>query len=169
MAGAINVYSISQATETINENLPEIFERLGYKQTFSLVDTKLIIGYSIGVVAGASFLLDKKFKHNDLVLYQQILVALYFILSGIFWWFRKFVEKGAVYTGKKANGDTIKVRTSYVDAEPKCQITFINGDKKVFEPTLEINKVYTETGYLQIDLMYEWIKQQLETMGAKKE
>lgn len=93
MSKPVNVYSIGEVAQRLDDEVPIVFHRLGYKQSFKLIDTKLIIGYSIAVVAGISFVLDKKLGHNNVIQYQRLLVAAYFILSGVFWYFKKFIEK----------------------------------------------------------------------------
>lgn len=168
MSKPVNVYSISEVSQNLDENLPELFGRLGYTETFELVDQKLLIGYSIAFVAGVSFLIDKKFVHDDIVHYQQCLVVMYVILSVIFWYFKKYIEKSTVYTGKK-DSKKVKVKTTFQDAEPLYKMTLIDNDNKTVEKSLEINKVFTEAGYLQSDLFLDWIKQQLATLDNKKE
>ncbi|CCF59832.1 hypothetical protein KAFR_0I00510 [Kazachstania africana CBS 2517] len=169
MSKPINVYSISEVALSLDESLPDIFGRLDYKQTFRLIDQKLIIGYSIAIVAATSFILDKKFGHNEVIPYQTALVSFYFILSIIFWYFKKYVEKSTVYEGTNTKtGEKISVKTSYVEAEPFYNFVLSNSKGKSLNVKLEINKVFNEPGFLQTNLFYEWINTQLQTLDAKK-
>ncbi|SMN18725.1 similar to Saccharomyces cerevisiae YML055W SPC2 Subunit of signal peptidase complex [Maudiozyma saulgeensis] len=168
MSKPVNVYSISEVSQTLNENLPDVLARLGYTETFELVDQKLLIGYSVAIVAAVSFVIDKQFVHKDIVKYQQYLVGIYCILSVIFWYFKKYVEKAVVYSGKN-DTETIKVKTSYEDSKPLYTVTLIDKKKKTLVSTLEINKVFNKEGYLQSELFLEWIKQQLATLSSKRQ
>jgi len=168
MSKPVNVYSISEVSQTLNENLPDVLGRLGYTETFELVDQKLLIGYSVAGVAAISFIIDKQFVHKDIVKYQQYLVGFYCGLSVIFWLFKKYVEKSVVYSGKN-DTETIKVKTSYEDAKPLYTVTLISNNKKTFVSRLEINKVFNKEGYLQSELFMEWVKQQLATLSNKRQ
>ncbi|GMM53761.1 signal peptidase complex subunit [Maudiozyma humilis] len=170
MSKPVNVYSISQVSQVLNESLPGVLARLGYTETFELVDQKLLIGYSIALVAAVSFFIDKRFVHDDIVHYQQVLVGAYFVLSVIFWYFKKYVEKSVVYSGKTKNGNaTIKISTAYEEGKPQYSVMFTDKDKKRVESKLEINTVFSAEGYLQTDLFLEWVKQQLATLDNKKQ
>lgn len=67
MSKPINVYSIPELRQTLDEALPATFARLKYKQSFQLIDAKLVLGYSMAAIAAGSFLLDKKFKYSEVV------------------------------------------------------------------------------------------------------
>lgn len=167
MSKPVNVYSISEVSQTINESLPDVMKRLGYEETFELVDQKLLIGYSTAIVAAISFIIDKKFVHDNIVKYQQILVGTYFVLSVIFWFFKKYVEKSIVYSGKNGT-EIIKLKTEFEENKPIYNMTLIDNKKKTLTSSLEINKVFNSEGYLQTDLLLEWVKQQLTTLSNKK-
>ncbi|CAL9732046.1 signal peptidase complex subunit 2 [Monosporozyma unispora] len=174
MSKPVNVYSIGEVAQRLDDEVPIVFHRLGYKQSFKLIDTKLIIGYSIAVVAGISFVLDKKLGHNNVIQYQRLLVAAYFILSGVFWYFKKFIEKSILYTGtNKENNQTINFKRDIKDGKPIYQTSFIikskDGEVKSSEVNLEINKVFNENGYLQTDLFFQWVKKQIENIESKKD
>ena len=173
MSKPVNVYSIGEVAQRLDEEVPTVFYRLGYKQTFKLVDTKLIIGYSIAVIAAISFLLDKKFGHNNVIQYQYLLVALYFILSGAFWYFKKFIERSILYTGSNKEKNTIiNFKRKSVEGEPIYQsnfnVKFESGEAKTLDVALEINKVFNENGYLQTDLFFQWVKKQMENIESKR-
>lgn len=173
-AKPINVYSIPELNQTLDEALPSIFARLNYERSYALLDTKLYIGYSIAVVAGLSFFLDKKFERSEIILYQKLLVGAYVVLSLMFWYFTRFVEKGTVYTGK--NRDTkeeIYVKTKFEKNEPLYLVELIqkkkgNSSRKDLKTKLEVNKVFNESGYLQNEVLFKWFSEQLNVLATKK-
>lgn len=172
MSKPVNVYSISEIAQRLDDEMPLVFYRLGYKQSYKLIDTKLILGYSIAIIAGISFALDKKLGHNNVIGYQRALVVAYFILSGLFWYFKKFIEKSIIYTGSNKQ-KTITFKRDFKEGKPIYHTVFTiadgKHDKKTLDVDLEVNKVFSEFGYLQTDLLFEWIKKQVENMESKKD
>lgn len=168
MSKAINVYSIPELQQTLDEALPGTFARLQYTQSFGLIDTKLAIGYSIAAVAAVSFLLDKKFKFDEVLSYQKGLLATYAVLSLAFWYFTKYIEKGVTYSGIKPSGEKVVVKARFEKKEPLYLVEFSNGDGKELKTSLSATKVFNEAGFLQTDLLFEWLKDQMEILSSKK-
>lgn len=169
MSKAINVYSIPELQQTLDEALPVTFARLQYKQSFKLIDAKLAVGYSISVVAAVSFLVDKKFKFDEVLGWQKLLVAAYAVLSLLFWYFTKYVEKGVTYEGSKLGGDKVAVKTRFEKNEPVYLVEFVKEGGNEIKTGLPVEKVFNEAGYLQTDLLFGWLKEQLEILDSKKE
>lgn len=174
MNKSVNVYSIGEVAQRLDDEVPIVFHRLGYEQSFKLIDTKLFIGYSIATVAGISFILDKKFGHNNVIQCQRILVIIYFVLSFIFWYFKKFVEASTLYIGKNSKENTtIVFKREYKEAVPIYKTVFILKDQqnqsKSSSVDLQVNKVFNEKGYLQTELFFQWVKKQVENMESKKD
>ncbi|CDO93505.1 unnamed protein product [Kluyveromyces dobzhanskii CBS 2104] len=167
MSKPINVYSVPDARKTLDEAIPEIFSRLGYSQKFKLIDTKLVLGYSLIVFAAASFFIDKKIPWEQSKKYQQILVILYAIVCGVQLWFSKFVEKGTVYQGVKKS-DKISVGAKYKKYSPEFQFIISNGKSRKVELDTTYTKFFSEEGYLQSEILFSWFKEQLQTLESKK-
>ncbi|SCU97680.1 LAFA_0G12662g1_1 [Lachancea sp. 'fantastica'] len=166
MSKPINVYSTPDLRQTLDEALPAVFQRLGFTQSFGLIDTKLILGYSIAVVAGISFLLDKKLKFEESLMYQKILVASYAILSGAFWWFCKYVEKGIKYSGISKDRKVL-VETKMAKYDVNYQVVIRDNHNRSVESVLLANTVFNEAGYLQSDKLFAWFEQQLDSLAKK--
>ncbi|EGA73673.1 Spc2p [Saccharomyces cerevisiae AWRI796] len=129
-AKPINVYSIPELNQALDEALPSVFARLNYERSYALLDAKLYIGYSIAVVAGLSFFLDKKFERDQIVTYQKLLVGAYFVLSLLFWYFSRFIEKGTVYVGKRrGTKEEIYVKTKFEKNEPLYLVELVQKKK----------------------------------------
>lgn len=166
MSKPINVYSTPDLRQTLDEALPDVFKRLNYEQSFKLIDTKLIIGYSIAVVAAISFLLDKKLKFEEALLYQKVLVGSYAILSAVFWYFNNYIEKGVKYTGYSKE-KAIVVATKMTKYDYNYQVTLRNEAGSVIKTTLPANTVFDEQGYLQTDLLFKWFEEKLDSFYKK--
>ncbi|CAI4655829.1 APG_G0040300.mRNA.1.CDS.1 [Saccharomyces cerevisiae] len=173
-AKPINVYSIPELNQALDEALPSVFARLNYERSYALLDAKLYIGYSIAVVAGLSFFLDKKFERDQIVTYQKLLVGAYFVLSLLFWYFSRFIEKGTVYVGKRrGTKEEIYVKTKFEKNEPLYLVELVQkkkgeNSKKELKAKLEVNKVFNESGYLQNDVYFKWFSEQHNVLDTKK-
>ncbi|XDT06015.1 Microsomal signal peptidase 25 kDa subunit (SPC25) [Nakaseomyces glabratus] len=162
MSKSINVYSTSEAQKALDELLPSVFARLGYREDHTALDIKLALGYTMAAIAVGSFLLDKKFEKKEIMHYQLILTVLYFALSLVYWVYQKTVNKNAIYHGKKTSGENIKVITSIGKTDPNYKVTVIRNNKnKELELVLPITEVFTEKGFLQGDLVYNWFSKHL--------
>ncbi|CUS20201.1 LAQU0S01e01266g1_1 [Lachancea quebecensis] len=166
MSKPINVYSTPDLRQALDEALPGVFKRLNYEQSFKLIDTKLIIGYSIAIVAAISFLLDKKLRFEEALLYQKMLVGSYAILSAVFWYFNKYVEKGIKFTGHSKE-KTITVTTKMNKYDYNYQVTLGNEANSVVKATLPANTVFNEQGYLQTDILFKWFEEKLDSLYKK--
>ena len=130
-AKPINVYSIPELNQALDEALPSVSRDYNYERSYALLDAKLYIGYSIAVVAGLSFFLDKKFERDQIVTYQKLLVGAYFVLSLLFWYFSRFIEKGIVYVGKRrGTKEEIYVKTKFEKNEPLYLVELVRRKSK---------------------------------------
>lgn len=168
MSKPINIYSTPDLRQTLDEALPTVFSRLGYTQSFHLIDMKLAIGYSIAVVAGVSFILDKKMKFDEALTYQKLLVIAYMILSTVFWYFTKHIEKGVTFSGSNGK-DKITVVTKMKKYSSLYEVAIKDKSGKTVNVELPVNKVFNAHGFLQQDLLFEWYKQQMKLLAEKKE
>ncbi|BAO38240.1 signal peptidase complex subunit SPC2 [Kluyveromyces marxianus] len=167
MSKPINVYAVSEARQAFEEALPGIFSRLGYTQTFKLIDTKLFLGYSLVVFAAASFLLDKKLTWEESKQYQLILVSLYAVVCGVQWWFNKFVEKGIIYQGTNKD-NKISIGAKFKKNSHEFHIYIADSTNQRVELETSFTKFFNEQGYLQTELLYNYFKQQTEQLVSKK-
>ncbi|CCE61853.1 hypothetical protein TPHA_0B01800 [Tetrapisispora phaffii CBS 4417] len=170
----INVYSIPELRQTLDADISSELNRLNFKEVFTYVDMKLVIGYSIGMVAGTSFIIDKNFDYKETINYQKLLVLFYVILSGAFWWLTNIFQKNVIYTGENVKEECKVVIRSHFENNNPIYILVIEktntktGKVETINANLPVNKVFNEAGYLQKSLYFEWLKDQLE-MSAKKD
>ncbi|AGO12462.1 AaceriAER112Cp [[Ashbya] aceris (nom. inval.)] len=167
MSNAINVYSAPEVHTAIEESLPAVFSRLGYKQDFRLLDTRLLLGYLTAITAAISFVLDRKFKWGDVLIYQQVLVGLYVVLSAAFWVFSRYGERHAVYQGQRGK-ERITVR---LQSEPSSEynlVTLEDGAGGQLEARLAAPAIFSADGHLQFGKLHRWFEEQLGLLVQKK-
>lgn len=167
----ISINSVPGLKGESDEHLSTVFDGLGYTESFTVTDAKLIFGYLSVASAGLMYYLDKKynndFNNRTYVLYIQLLVAAFFILQSITLLISKFVEKDIKYTGNK-NGKIIKVSTSTQSkTDPVYQIV-INIDGKDNFLSIPFNEFFFDDGYLSMDAFKKPIVQFIESIDKSK-
>lgn len=106
----VNIFSLVELKNTSDDVIPPTLAKLGYKQSHTLMDVRLILGY-IGVIAAAlAGGYDYKVGFEKAKGYTLIGVVIYFICYGGMNYWQFFVEKGTVYVGTKGQS-RISVRT----------------------------------------------------------
>lgn len=167
MSKPINVYAVPEIRKVLEEEIPSIFSKLGYKQSFTLIDSKLALGYSIIGVAAISFLIDKKMDWANSVEYQKALVGGYMVLCVVYWYFCKFIERGITYEGTNKSGK-IQIKTKFEKYNPSIKVSIYKEHKSI-NTELAATSIFTEAGYLQRDLLFEWFKKEVKTFEQKKQ
>ncbi|KAH3899997.1 signal peptidase complex subunit SPC2 SCDLUD_004314 [Saccharomycodes ludwigii] len=161
-----NVNSSAEVKELLDNTLQEIFnEQFHYKQLYINQDIKLFMGVIMVTIAGASFYLDKKFKFQETLSYQTVLVIAYSILSIIYWWFTKYIDQNKVYVAhaNKKPQDKIEVQTTLSNYSPEYKLN-VSLNNQIIKGEIKINEVFTEDGILQVDLFI----QKLQNIVNKK-
>lgn len=162
MSKKINVYSSTEVATALDESLPSVFARLGYKEDHTYLDIKLVFGYTMSLLAVGSFLLDKKLNYKESFNYQVILTLAYFTLSLGLYLYNKFVVS-VTYAGVSKEGNKkIKVSTSIANADPNYKVVIETTEKKhKLNTVLPINTVFTANGTLLNEVLVNWFKDQL--------
>lgn len=162
----VSLHSVPGLKTESDEHLSAVFDGLGYTESFTIVDVKLVIGYLSVATAGLMYYLDKKFK-NDFnntayVFYIQVLVSVFFTLQFVWFVVSKCVEKDIKYTGKK-NGKTIKVSTSTKSkTDPFYKITInLHGENHLL--SIPFKEFFFDDGFLSLDAFKEKISPFMET------
>lgn len=167
----VSLHSVPALKSETDEHLCTVFDTLGYTESFKLIDTKLMIGYSSVAVAGLMYYLEKQYKNDftnaEYVFYLQLLVALFFTLQFVWFLFSKFVEKSIKYTGVK-KGKNIQVSTSTkskTDPVYHIGISIDGGEHKLAIPFKDI---FFDDGFLSIEALKKEISQFFETIDKSK-
>ncbi|AWU73832.1 hypothetical protein CAS74_001638 [Pichia kudriavzevii] len=156
----VPLYSVPALKGECDVHIADVFGSLGYEESFGLMDTKLIIGYTSVAIAGLMYYLEKQYKNDftnaEYVYYLQILVGFFFTLQGILYLFSKFIERDIKYRGTK-KGKTVTVSTS---TKSKTNVNYkmdIEIDHKHHECVFPLNEVFFDDGYLSMDAFKEKI------------
>jgi hypothetical protein len=94
---------------------------------------RLALGYASVLVAAFVALYDKHYGFSAAYNITAVCLVIYTILSGAYFYWVRFVERGVVYTGFNAAGTTIKVYTEVPDKYTptyKIRIETVQGNNK---------------------------------------
>ncbi|RQM05059.1 hypothetical protein DH86_00003645 [Scytalidium sp. 3C] len=128
---------------TSDDVIPVYLNSLKFKQSHTLSDIRLAIGYSAFAICAATFLWDYKFGFQATKYYTAAAVVAYSLLNGALTYWIWFVEKGKVYVGTSPTGERIEISTSTKKHVPIYNVTvevYTNGVAK----KTEIKKPFTE-------------------------
>lgn len=103
---------VSLASQTDLKNasddaIANYLNSLGFKQTHTMGDVRLALGYGSFFVSAACFAWDYKFGFEDTKMLSAAAVVVYVLLQGVLWWWTKFIEDGNVYQGTAPSGEQV--------------------------------------------------------------
>ncbi|QPG76085.1 hypothetical protein FOA43_003471 [Brettanomyces nanus] len=151
MVKKVNLNSAVALRNECDEHLSGALSKVGYEQSFSLVDTKLVIGYSCVILAGLMYYVEKKYKNDfnnpDYVMYTELFVVLFFVLEFVWYLFSKFVEKSIKFVGTKGH-KTLKVSSHLKSKEDPVYYLEFDLDGTVDEEQVEFTRLFTADGFL---------------------
>ncbi|KKY29640.1 putative microsomal signal peptidase 25 kda subunit [Diaporthe ampelina] len=96
-AEKITLYNLADLKNTSDDALPNYLNSLGLKQSHTLTDVRLALGYSAFLVAAACFLWDYKLGFESTKYYTAGAVAIYSLLNTALTLWIWLKEKGIVY------------------------------------------------------------------------
>lgn len=159
-----------QLRTTCDDNLYASLSEFGYTQSFSLIDTKLALGYLTTLIAGLLYLADKKYGFEKTYNVTVISVVVYFIISGFLLYLtsnRK--HKDVKYIGYDESNKKILVATWTTKHDPIYHLKIRFNDKEETEITtgFEFMKVFDAFGYYKQDEMTRVLKNEIEKVHKK--
>jgi signal peptidase complex subunit 2 len=105
--GHLTQRSTTDLKNTSDDAIPNYLNSLKIKQSHTLTDVRLALGYGAFALAAVCFLWDHKLGFDATKYYTAAAVAVYTLLNGALTGWIMFVEKGIVYTGTAPSGETV--------------------------------------------------------------
>lgn len=162
--------SVVQLRTTCDDNLHASLSELGYTQSFSLIDTKLALGYLTVVIAGLLYIVDKKFGFEKTYNVTVISVVLYFLISAILYYLTSTKNyKNVKYIGHDESNNKILVATWTQKYDPiyHIKIRFNDNEDSAVVSSFEFMKVFDAFGYYKQDELTRLIKNEIEKVNKK--
>ncbi|KAL1651179.1 hypothetical protein SLS58_000517 [Diplodia intermedia] len=171
----IAVYSVPDLKNTTDDALPNYLNSLKFRQSHSLTDVRLALGYTAVIIAGALFYFDYKFGWDATKAYTGPAVVAYFVLNSAFMYWMYFVEKGTVYSGEK-DGIKLDIASRVEKNMPIYHLTvrFAPKDKKNAKNNLSqeihlqapFTRWFTTDGYFATKPFQQFIASEVPIVGA---
>lgn len=116
MGKKVNLNSVVELRTAADDALPELFQQLGYDQSFTLPDLKLGLGLATVAIAGGLYYLEKNFLFKESYYIIVALIAVYAVISLVMY----YLTNGKKYKDNKYIGYNDKKQkiSVYTLAEP---------------------------------------------------
>ncbi|KAI4211232.1 MAG: hypothetical protein LQ351_005916 [Letrouitia transgressa] len=167
-ASKIAVYSLPDLKNTTDDALPNYLNSLQFKQSHTLTDIRLGLGYSAVVIAGATFIADYKLGWDATKVGTFWAVIAYFILNGALTIWIWGVEKGKVYIGER-DDTLLSIASSVTKHKPVYRIKVRYSERKGDWQTKELSAPFTTwfdaDGHFKALPFQRWLASQIPIVG----
>ncbi|KAK7744861.1 hypothetical protein SLS53_003094 [Cytospora paraplurivora] len=141
----ITVYNLADLKNTSDDAIPNYLNSLKFKQSHTLTDVRLGLGYTAFLVAAACFGWDYKFGFEDTKYYTAAAVAVYALLNTALTLWIWLKEKNIVYVGTAPSGETITIATHTKKNIPIYNLAISIAPKSGGKPrTIDLSRSFTE-------------------------
>ncbi|CVL01007.1 related to signal peptidase 18 KD subunit [Fusarium mangiferae] len=142
-AEKISVYNLADLKNTSDDAIPNYLNSLKFRQSHTLTDVRLALGYTAFGVAAACFLWDYKLGFESTKYYTAAAVTLYTLINGALTLWIMFREKGVVYEGTSPSGEKISISSSTKKNVPIYNLTITVTDKNSKPTVHKISKPFS--------------------------
>ncbi|KAK9449068.1 signal peptidase complex subunit 2 [Limtongia smithiae] len=167
----VNLSSVSDMKNATDDEIVKIFASKGYKQIFTLLDVRLLLGYLSVFVAVAAGLYDFYAGFEAAKMQTAVGVMVYFVLNVLMAAWVALAEKGIIYQGNK-DGTKVSIVSTAKKFVPDYNIIVRQQAIASSEGTAAAKKSFTEffdsQGYIVRAPLETWIDGLLETSGKSK-
>ncbi|KAI6365170.1 hypothetical protein MCOR25_005464 [Pyricularia grisea] len=141
----ISVYNTADLKNTSDDAIPNYLNSLKFKQSHTLTDVRLALGYSAFAISAACFFWDYKLGFDSTKYYTAAAVALYAVLNGALTLWAYFVEKNIIYVGTAPSGEKITIASSVTKYDPSYRLTITIVPKGASKgQTIEVARPFSE-------------------------
>ncbi|KAM0232876.1 hypothetical protein ACHAP5_010573 [Fusarium lateritium] len=149
-AEKISVYNLADLKNTSDDAIPNYLNSLKFRQSHTLTDVRLALGYTAFSIAAACFLWDYKLGFESTKYYTAAAVALYTLINTALTLWIMFREKGIIYEGTSPSGEKISISSSTKKNVPIYKLDITVTDKSSKPSVHSVSKPFTgwfdETG-----------------------
>lgn len=126
------------------------------------------------MISAGLYFADKKYGFNDTFYLTVVAVALYFAISGVYWYYTSSSEFKNInyvgYTGEKSKKSKITVAAWTTKFEPIYNVKIVVGEgksKEVINTGFEFMKLFDGMGFYQEQELTKLIKAEIEKVTKK--
>ncbi|KAF4453435.1 hypothetical protein F53441_3894 [Fusarium austroafricanum] len=125
----ISVYNLAELKATSDDAIPNYLNSLKFRQTHTLSDVRLALGYSAFGIAAACFVWDYKLGFESTKYYTAAAVVLYTLINTALTLWIMFRERGVIYEGIAPSGEKISISTGTRKNDPTYHLSVLITDK----------------------------------------
>ncbi|CAN8098655.1 unnamed protein product [Discula destructiva] len=140
----ITVYNLADLKNTSDDAIPNYLNSLKFKQSHTLTDVRLGLGYSAFFTAAACFFWDYQFGFESTKYYSAAAVVIYSILNSALTLWIWLKEKGIIYVGTAPNGETVTIATSTTKNVPIYNLIITLTPKAGRPTTITLARSFAE-------------------------
>ncbi|KAI8096989.1 signal peptidase complex subunit 2 [Halteromyces radiatus] len=172
-----NVYDVTQLKHTLDDELAKYIEKeCGYSQSHQHTYLKLVLGYASVLIAGGSFLYERKYGFHYDKFGALGCVISFWVLQAVSLLYTRFVEKNEIFVGYLYHGDehtgTLSV-TSIMDRySPNYELKYLYTDEKGrkhirLDITASVASWFTEDGTFLESKFHQHIQSSIQTLPSR--
>lgn len=151
----LNLYSGRKQKQHIDETLEELLESHGYAQSYTAEFVRLGLGFAGVALAAYAVYIEHKMPFASRRALVAQLCAIYFVLQGAVYLWKRFVEKNALYIGTK-DGETVYLQTRNPRNSPKYELVFSRG-KRVLSTTYTFDQLVDSQGVVHREKLTKFV------------
>ncbi|SPJ87894.1 related to signal peptidase 18 KD subunit [Fusarium torulosum] len=167
----ISVYNLADLKNTSDDAIPNYLNSLKFRQSHTLTDVRLALGYTAFGIAAACFLWDYKLGFESTKYYTAAAVALYTLINTALTLWIMFREKGIIYEGTSPSGEKISISSSTKKNVPIYNLAITVTDKSSKSSVHKISKPFTgwfdETGQFVAVPFQELLANSVPVIGKR--
>ncbi|KAM5345338.1 hypothetical protein ACJ41O_011200 [Fusarium nematophilum] len=142
-AEKISVYNLADLKNTSDDAIPNYLNSLKFRQSHTLTDVRLALGYSAFAIAAACFLWDYKLGFDNTKHFTAAAVAVYTLVNTALTLWITFREKGIIYEGTSPSGEKISISSSTKKNVPVYNLAITVTDNNSKSTVLKLSKPFT--------------------------
>ncbi|CAJ0541689.1 Ff.00g081760.m01.CDS01 [Fusarium sp. VM40] len=170
-AEKISVYNLADLKNTSDDAIPNYLNSLKFRQSHTLTDVRLALGYTAFGIAAACFLWDYKLGFESTKYYTAAAVTLYTLINTALTLWIMFREKGIIYEGTSPSGEKISISSSTKKNVPIYNLAVTVTDKGSKPSVHKISKPFTgwfdETGQFVAVPFQELLANSVPVIGKR--
>ncbi|KAM0346590.1 hypothetical protein ACHAPU_005302 [Fusarium lateritium] len=170
-AEKISVYNLADLKNTSDDAIPNYLNSLKFRQSHTLTDVRLALGYTAFGIAAACFLWDYKLGFDSTKYYTAAAVALYTLINTALTLWIMFREKGVIYEGTSPSGEKVSISSSTKKNVPIYNLEVNVTDKSSKSSVHKISKPFTgwfdETGQFVAIPFQELLANSVPAIGKR--
>ncbi|KAM0188013.1 hypothetical protein ACHAPA_002581 [Fusarium lateritium] len=170
-AEKISVYNLADLKNTSDDAIPNYLNSLKFRQSHTLTDVRLALGYTAFSIAAGCFLWDYKLGFESTKYYTAAAVALYTLINTALTLWIMFREKGIIYEGTSPSGEKISISSSTKKNVPIYNLDITVTDKGSKPSVHNISKPFTgwfdETGQFVAAPFQELLANSVPMIGKR--